>query len=248
MNPAGNNAFHSGYLYVKASSSNPTPRRIATLQEVSFAFKGSNKELMGEMQFAEAVGRSDIKITGKAKTGKFVADAFNDIFFNQSATTGHKKVAYDEAGVVTVGHTYTVDNDDDFVEDLGVALVSTGAQMKRVASSPAAGEYSVNESTGVYTFNTANDGAAIIVSYVYSDDTAGKTIPIINTLAGEAPTFQSIFFNKFQGETVYLKLNAVVAENLDFGFKTGDFAMPDFSFSAQADTAGNVGEYSQSRA
>lgn len=247
MKPAGNYAFHSGYLFAMATAANPTPRRIATLQEVSFSFKGSSKELMGEMMFAEAIARSDVKLTGKAKTGLFYADAFNDIFFNQSVATGHKKIAYDEAGTIAT-QSVTVTNGANFVQDLGVMLVTTGVQMQRVASAPAAGQYSVNEATGVYTFHTTDNSKGVLISYVYKNTTAGKTISLVNQIAGDAPTFQAIFFNKFQNESIYLKLNSCVADGLDFGFKTGDFAMPDFSFAAQADASGNVGEYSQSKA
>jgi hypothetical protein len=247
MNPKGNYAFHTGYLFAIASALNSTPRRIATLQETQFSFKGSNKELMGENTFAEAVGRSDVKITGSAKTAKFSADAFNDIFFNQTAVVGHKKIAYDEAGAIAT-ESYTATNGANFVQDLGVMDVTAGLQLKRVASAPATGQYAINEATGVYTFATVDEGHTITVTYVYADATAGKTIPLINMLAGEAPTFQALFFNKFQGKTVYLKLNAAVADSLDFGFKMGDFAIPGFSFMAQADANGNVGEYSQSDA
>lgn len=247
MNPKGNFAFHTGYLYVIGSGATPTPRRIATLQEVSFSFKGSNKELMGENMFAEAVGRSDIKTTGKAKTAKFSADAFNDIFFNQEAKDGHQAVAYDEEGTVA-SNTYTVTKGADFVQDLGVGYKLTGIQLKRAASAPAVGEYTVNESTGQYTFNAADDDKDMLFSYVYQDDTGGKTIDLVNMLAGEAPTFQGIFFNRFQKGSVFLKLNACVAENLDMGFKSGDFAMPDFGFMAQADASGKLGVYSQSNA
>lgn len=247
MNPKGNFAFHTGYLFGIAQGATPTPRRFATLQEVAFSFKGTNKELMGENQFAEAMGRSDIKITGSAKSAKFNADAFNDVFFNQTAAAGHKEVAYDEAGAVTSG-AYTATNGANFVQDLGVMDVAAGTQMKRVASAPAAGEYALNDATGAYTFAAGDEGKAIIVSYVYKNTTAGKTISIANLLAGEAPSFQAIFFNKFQGKSIYLKLNAAVSDGLDFGFKQGDFAVPNFSFSATADDNGNVGEYSQSEA
>jgi len=249
MNPKGNFAFHTGYLFAIAAAANSTPRRVGTLQEVSFSFKSSNKELMGENMFAEAVGRADTKITGQAKAALFNADAFNDIFFNQTASTGHKKVAYDEAGTIA-SETVTVVNAANFAQDLGVATVTSGIQapMKRMASAPAAGQYSVDESTGIYTFAAADDGKSVIISYVYKDTSAGKTISLVNMLAGEAPVFQALFFNKFQGKTVYLKLNAAVADSLDMGFKAGDFAVPGFSFSAQADANGNVGEYSQSNA
>lgn len=247
MNPKGNFAFHVGYLFVIAAGAIAQPRRIGTLQEVSFSFKGTNKELTGEMQFAEAVGRSDVKISGKAKTGKFNADAFNDIFFNQQPVAGHKSVVYDEEGTIDEAG-YTVAAGADFVQDLGVAYKTSGIQLVRVASAPAVGQYSLNEATGAYAFNVGDEDKAVLVSYVKEVSGSGKTIPIVNMLAGEAPVFQGIFVNKFQGKQVYLKLNALVSENLDFGFKTGDFAMPDFGFMAQADANGNVGEYSQSEA
>jgi len=50
----GQIVFHSGALFAKNTAANSTPIRVATLQEVSFDFKASNKELFGENQFAEA--------------------------------------------------------------------------------------------------------------------------------------------------------------------------------------------------
>lgn len=247
MNPKGNFAFHTGYLFIVGAGALATPRRIGTLQEVSFSFKGTNKSLTGEMQFAEAVGRSDVKITGKAKTGKFSADAFNDIFFSQQVEAGHKAVVYDEERTID-NNTFTVAAGANIAQDLGVAYKLTGVQLTRVASSPAAGQYTVNMATGAYSFHESDEDKAVLVTYVRTVSDAGKTIPIVNMLAGEAPTFQGIFFNKFQGKSIYLKLNALVSDSLDFGFKSGDFAMPDFGFEAQADANGNVGEYSQSEA
>lgn len=245
MNPAGNTAFHTGYLFVK-SGLIATPRRIGTLQETSFSFKGSNKALMGENTFAEAIGRADVSISGKAKNGKFNADAFNDIFFGQAPAAGHTAVAYDEKHAIDTA-TIALTHEATFVEDLGVAFVLTGIQLKRVASAPITGQYTVNNA-GEYGFAVADDDKEVLVSYSYQDATSGKTIEIVNQLAGEAPTFSAIFFNRFQGGTIYLKLNAVVSENLDLAFKSGDFAMPDFGFQAQADANGNVGTYSQSKA
>lgn len=250
MKPKGNYGFHSGYLYaIKNGVAVPTPRRFATLQETTFSFKGTNKELTGENVFAEAVGRSDVKITATAKSAQFNADAFNDVFFSQAATTGHKKIVYDEPGTITSAANPAM-NGANFVQDLGVMDIVTGRQMTRVDAEATlvTGEYTIDPETGEYGFAAADEGHGILKSYVYEDETAGKTIPILNQLAGEAPTFQAIFFNKFQGKTIYLKLNACVSDGLDFGFKQGDFAIPNFSFGAQADDNGNVGEYSQSEA
>ena len=63
-------------------------------------------------------------------------------------------------------------------------------------------------------------------------------------VALQVATFRAIFSQKFQGKTLTLTLNALVAESLAFGFKAEDFSMPDFSFAAQADGNGLVGELS----
>lgn len=243
----GQIVFHSGALFVKDSAANATPIRVATLQETSFDFKASNKDLFGENQFAEAIGRGNTKISGKAKAGRFNGKLMNEVFFKQPAANllnQAKLIVLDEAGTVT-GAAVTVTNGANFAEDLGVQYTATGLPLKRVASAPAAGEYSVNETTGVYTFNATDNSQAVRISYLYKTTATGAgTIKIENQLAGEAPTFRGIFSTKFQGQTLTLILNALVSESLAFGFKAEDFAMPDFSFAAQADSLGSVGELS----
>lgn len=244
----GQIAFHSGALFAKNTAANSTPIQVATLQEVSFDFKASNKELFGENQFAEAIGRGNTKITGKAKSGRFNGKLLNEIFFKQPAFVAQAKLlALDEAGTVATT-TITVANGANMQEDLGVQLASTGEAYTRVASAPAVKQYSVNEVTGVYTFNASENTNAMKISYLYKTVAAGSsTLPISNLAAGEAPTFRAIFSQKFQSQTITLILNALVAESLGFGFKTEDFAMPDFSFAAQADTLGAVGELSMTQ-
>lgn len=244
----GQIAFHSGALFLKPSGANPSPIQVATLQETSFDFKASNKELMGENMFAEAVGRGNVKISGKAKSGRFNGKLLNEFFFKQSGLlTTAKLLALDEAGTVATA-TITVANAANYAEDLGVQSVATGLPYTRVPSAPAAAQYSVNETTGVYTFNASENGAALKVSYLYKTTATGAgAISIVNQLAGEAPTFRGVFTNKFQGQTMTLILNACVSESLAFAFKNEDFSMPDFSFGCQADSAGVVGELSMTQ-
>lgn len=243
----GQIAFHSGALFVKDTAANPTPYQVATLQEVSFDFKASNKSIFGENQFAEAVGRGNVAITGKAKTGRFNGALLNQIFFAQPSanqTTGAKLLALNESGTVATT-TITVLNAANFAEDLGVSNPTTNKAYKRVASAPAASEYSVNEATGVYTFNAAENTNVLSLSYLYKTTATGSgTLALTNQLAGDAPTFRGIFVQKFQTKTMTMILNALVAESLGYGFKNEDFAMPEFSFAAQVDSNGALGEYS----
>lgn len=243
----GQIAFHSGALFVKDTAANSTPYQVATLQEVSFDFKASNKSLFGENQFAEAVGRGNVTITGKAKSGRFNGALLNQVFFKQPSAntlTNAKLLALDEGGTVASA-TITVTNSANFSEDLGVQLASTGEAYTRVASAPAAKQYSVNETTGVYTFNASENGNALKLSYLYKTTATGAGTQLItNQQAGEAPTFRGIFTQKFQSQTMTLILNALVSESLGFAFKNEDFAMPEFSFAAQVDSTGGLGELS----
>jgi hypothetical protein len=243
----GQIVFHTGALFVKNTAANATPIRVATLQEVGFDFKASNKELFGENQFAEAIGRGNTKISGKAKTGRFNGALMNEVFFKQPASSllsQAKLLALDEAATVASA-SVTAANGANFLEDLGVQNAATGAAYTRVAAAPAAGQYVVNEATGVYTLNASENGNALSLCYLYKTTVAGaKTLNIDNQLAGEAPTFKAIFSQRFQGQTITLTLNALVAEGLGFNFKSEDFAMPDVSFAAQADAFGRVGDLS----
>lgn len=77
-------------------------------------------------------------------------------------------------------YTITVDNAADFVADNGVT--KGGTPMTRVTGAPAAGEYSVNEGTGVYTFNATDENDAVVINYRYEIDPADYTVTMPNRL------------------------------------------------------------------
>lgn len=62
----------------------------------------------------------------------------------------------------------TVEQADYFNRNVSAAYYPSGTPLTEVGSSPASNEYSVN-SSGVYTFNSANAGEAIVISYFYQD-------------------------------------------------------------------------------
>jgi hypothetical protein len=90
----------------------------------------------------------------------------------------------------------TVSNAATFNDDLGVRYANTGIAFKRVTTPSAAGEYSVNESTGVYTFAAADASAAVKINYAYNNTTAGKKLTISNQSGGFTPTFKATFNQK----------------------------------------------------
>jgi hypothetical protein len=68
------------------------------------------------------------------------------------------------------------------------------ASSQRVLTPSAAGQYSVNFQTGVYTFFSADATLAILISYLYNISGTGTQVKITNQLLGTTPTFKATFY------------------------------------------------------
>lgn len=245
--------FGSGTLWgVRSDIANATPVKFGALQEVSVEFAASTKELYGQYQFPLAVARGTSKITGKAKFGQIQGRAFFDLFFGQSAATGQTTTANAEAASVPASspYTYTVVDSATFQTDLGVTYAATGLPLVKVASAPAAGQYSV--SAGVYTFAAGDAGAAILVSYTYTLSASGQEFTLANPLLGVQPAFQAVLETTYQAPTglkkADLTLFSCVSSKLSLDAKQEDFTVPEMDFEAFANSAGNVFTWSFSEA
>lgn len=236
--------FGSGVLIGTRTDQTPaTPRVFGILQEASVEFSFSNKQLMGQYQFPVAVARGAGKISGKAKAAAIDSGMFNDLFFQGSMAANERRVAVNEAGTPAT-NTLTVANGATFLNDLGVYHVANGRWMTRVASAPAAGQYSVNAS-GVYTFAAADSNPPVYITYEYSyTTTVGKTLTIGNQLLGINPTFSLVLTQNYNGKQLNLRLNACTSTKLALATKLEDFMVPDFDFEAYADGANVIGTLS----
>ena len=233
-------AFGIGGLIARRTDvTAPTPVQFGVLQEVSLDLSFTIKELTGQYQAPAALARGGLKITGKAKAARITAAMFNDVFLGQTLSTGQTLTALMEPGTPAT-NSLTVANAGTFVNDLGVINVATGGTMTRVAATPAAGQYSINEATGVYTFASADSNPPVYVTYDYTA-TGGKSISIANQLMGSGPSFSLVLSETYQGKMLNLKLNSVISPKLSLGFKNEDFMVPEFDFQAAADVAGNIG-------
>lgn len=135
-------------------------------------------------------------------------------------------------------YTITVANAGTIVDDEGVLYAATGLPLTKVASAPTAGQYAV--ASGVYTFNAADAGKAILTSYTYGVNSGGQKFTVSNQLLGTTPTFQAVFYTIYQGQAISLRLNNCTSSKLSFQAKLEDFVLPEFNFQCFADAAGNV--------
>lgn len=227
---------------------NPTPSRFGGVQDVDVSFDRTLKELIGQYTYPIDIAGAQTKITGKVKQASIQANAMNDMFFGQTLTSAAgEQMAVDE--VATIATTITVSHAATFVHDMGVYYVSSGIELKRVASAPTVGQYSVVETTGVYTFNATDVGVSANICYTYTVTTM-QMISIANQFMGVTPSFelhlQMNYPNSISGVvmTLNLKLNACKASKFDFPFKNQDHTLISFDFQAFADAANNVGSLS----
>jgi len=252
------NLFGAGLMWTKPKTdslgiaiANPTPVMIGTLQEGSVEISFEQKFLYGsDSKFPKAVAQGKGSIKGKAKMGEIKASIFANILFGQSVSSGLQAVKYDTVGaVIPVGLTVTptVPDSGTFMADLGVIFKATAQPLKKVASSPATGEYSVNETTGVYTFATADEDKIVFINFKYEATVANsKKSTVVAEPMGYTPTFELDLYMPYKGKSLILHLYSCVCPKLSLSSKLDDFTLPEFDFEGFADEAGNVMDYSLS--
>lgn len=238
-------SFGSGVLFgTRTDSANATPVNFGLVQEVTIDETATIKELTGQFQRPVAIARGSIKTTGKAKVARISGIAFGSLFYGVTPVAVQIATLFAEGptAIPTTPFTITVANAATFVDDAGVINSVTGLPLALVASGPVAGQYSVNLSTGVYTFSSSDNvsGVKVLISYTYNIAAAGQKIAVANQLLGPTPTFKAKFYTTFQSQAISLQLNNCTSNKLSFQTKLEDFIMPEFDFSCFADASGNV--------
>ena len=224
------------------------PDQFAILQDNSLDFSFEIKELYSQLGWPIDIARGKGKITGKAKMARVFGALYADLFFGNTAATGEDNVSENELYTLAAA-TQTVSHATSFVADLGVYYQAAGnLRFTYETGAPsAAGQYTVNAATGVYTFFTGDIGAVIAISYVYTD-VNGKTITITNQFMGFTPTFVGTFYQNraTQGSSgqMTLRLNECVSSHLTIPSRIDDYAIPDFDYQAFSSGTNVVGTIS----
>jgi hypothetical protein len=232
------------------------PIQFAVLQDNSIDFGFEVKELYSQLGFPVDIARGKGKVTGKTRTARIFGGLYAEIFFGvDPITTGGSEVAENEAGLVPSVSTYTVTvtNAANFLTDLGVyygAGANAGNRFTRVTTPTLAGQYSVNQGTGIYTFSSLDAGAHVFISYVWNAST-GFSFTITNQFMGYTPTFQGTFYTERQtlnsGGRLVLVLNQCTSSRLSFPSKIDEYNLPELDYMAFADNANIVGTLSTSQ-
>ena len=241
--------FGAGVLIATPAGTNQTTVEFGVLQDVSIDFSYTSKPLMGQFQMPVAVARGSAKIGGSAKFAEINGPVFSTIFFaSVTPTAGQKLWIYNEADSIPAVSTYTITvaQAATFEEDLGVKYAATGLPLTKVASTPSVGQYSLVVATGVYTFAAADEGKAVLISYVYTQTLVGSKFVITNPLMGLAPTFQIDFYQtnpNVAGAQWSVRFYSCLSTKLSIGSKLEDWTIPQFDYEVFANAANNIGEF-----
>lgn len=224
---------------------NPTPAFMGVLQDIEIDFDQTLKELTGQFKMPVDVAPANLKVTGKAKQARIQANMMNDLVFGQTITTGAGVAMATTETATTATTTFTVTNGGTFKEDLGLFYAATGVQLKRVASEPTTGQYSVVETTGVYTIAVGDENTLFNVYYTYGVTTK-QQITMSNQLMGTGPSFELNIQEQYTNNagvvgTIFIRLNACRSSKFTMPFKNTEYTIPEFDFTAFADQSNNWG-------
>lgn len=239
--------FGTGVLQAKPNAgnlpTNPTPLTLGVLQEATVDFKGDLKTLFSQYQFPIAQARGKVNVNLKAKLAVFDILLLNQIYFAQSSATGIDLMVQNEEHTVSNTNTATVTNTP-INTDWGVSYASTGQEFQYVPNAAAlstTGLYTVNLTSGVYTFNSGDQSASVYINYNYNVNNRGTTVTLANQLMGYAPELEIFLWNDFRSKYMAIQLNQVTLGGISVPTKLEDFWIFDIDGAANVDASNTLG-------
>lgn len=240
----------TGYVFiVPLTGGNPavpsSPRLPGSIQDFNFENTSTIKELRSNLQYPDDTAAVDKKATWKLGSGRFDIDLFNNMFGGETQTTGGVVLDVQEAHTIpaTGPYTITVTNSGTYSKTLALNFTASGQPLVNVAGVPAQGEYSV--ASGVYTFNPADVGLGMLISYAYTT-VNGSLVTVGNHVQGYGPQFEIYVAETYDEKTAnvpnYLHCFACKATKFSLPLKRADYLIADIEGEAYANSAGNVYE------
>jgi hypothetical protein len=257
MSILGGLGFGSGVIYAAPQSGsgnpaiNPTPQSPGVIQNVKFDLDAEIKGLFGTGEWAvdSAIGKRTIK--GSFEFAQWTNALVNQLFLGSDSTlsTGSVLSALWPGEAHTVPavsgpYTVTVTNATDTpLIDYGVTYAATGIALEKVASLTGAGQYMVNLSTGVYTFDSADASAAVLINYSWTL-AGGTTLVVGQTPMGNGPVLAMnvvMPYEQNQGgaQSIIFNFPNVRLGKISAATKIDDYTMYTVDWQAFAGAAGN---------
>lgn len=226
------------------------PQQVFTIQSCEIDFQSKVVEAMGQNQGPDDVFASDRKYNGKCSILQISPDIYNALMFGDVITQGQQQivsVAESHTIPATPGPytvTVTPPSSGTFVQDLGVTFQTNPSNFSGVSalynvgsgSLTATGQYKV--ATTTYTFDSADQGKTVLISYSYSV-TTGRSLTVYNHPQGYGPFCEMYLPLNYQGfNTLHIKRVRFV--NMGFKMKRDGYLESPLDFACFPDASGAI--------
>jgi hypothetical protein len=239
--PAKGYLFGTGSLYAMAASAQggeplpfPTPIRFANLKEVSVTVEHELNVAGSQRLTPVRMAKGALRVTARARWGVFDPLLVGQVFLGTNAGVGARLVREDETLTVPAGGgsvPVVPPAGGTWTRDLGVLRAGDG-QPLAAGTAAAPGFYAA--SAGSYTFDAADGGQDVRVSYLY-DRADGPRLTVTNQFKGLPPDFTAVLRGEYNGREMALVLENCAVRRLVVPATLEQFSIEDFEFEAYAD-------------
>ncbi len=231
--------FGAGELYVFTPDSPIQVRKSGDLKNISIDINAETVKLYGSKGYPRAVADGKRSITGKATVASWQPDLMASVM-NATLSSASSPVVTQTGSIAST--SIAVSGGGATTIDYGLTIA--GVPATRVSSGPTAGQYSY--SSGTYTVAAGDNGKAYSLSTMTPNASTGYKVAGGNPTMGVSSTFQIVCSgtDAVTGQKYNFKLYAVKFLGGSLGFTSEDFAAPEISFEAFADSSDNTWDLS----
>lgn len=220
--------FSQGMVYAVPQGANPTPIPFAILGGSDVEVNQAKIDLRGQYKAPIDFGDGNLDVKLKTDFMDVRAATLAAVISGTTTTTGSKILSPGESFTIpTTPFQVTVAQGATFSENAGVWDVTAGRWLDVVASAPATGQYAFS-GAGVYTFAAADVAHLVVIYYVYTSASVGKTVTVPNIIMGASTSFLVRVYNLQNvlgvAKPLGVELPQVHFPKLSFAFKVGNWA------------------------
>lgn len=231
--------FGSGELYVFTPTTPIQVRKCSDLKNISIEIQAETIKAYGSKGYPIAVADGKRSISGKATIQTFQPDLMASVL-NGTLTNSSAPVTV-QTGTIS-STTIAVSGGGATTIDFGLKIA--GVPATRVASGPAAGEYSYSAPN--FTVAAGDNGKAYELSTMTPNASTGYKLTGGNPTMGVSNTYKLVLAvtDAVTGQKGNLTMYAAKFLSSSLPFASEDFTGIDISWDAFADSSGNTFELS----
>ena len=227
--------FGFGFLAIPSTGTTNTATPFGLVKDVSIDASWNLVKERGQYQMPIAIGRGAGEVTGKIGSVSLFSSQIGALMGVTPTNASVLGVPGEIGTIPTTPFQITVANSATWVADCGVYNFTAGKWMTRAATATGTGVFAA--ASGVYTFNTADTGNKVAISYTYTAAAStGYTTALVNVPMAVATGLQLVVYQPVvSGKVLGFKFYNVFFPKLSFALKPDAFAQQNLEFFAAED-------------